>query len=75
MKALFHVWNNGVDNVPGCNNYSVSNIDIEFDNIPEFSWGIDGEEYKPDTNKFSFTINKEINLLLPNNNIDKLFIK
>lgn len=76
VKSLLYVFNNGVDeNVEGCDYYSASTLDIEFDDVPDFSWGLDGEEYKSTTNKFSFTINKDIDLLLPENNIEKLFVK
>ncbi|MBR2713088.1 MAG: YegS/Rv2252/BmrU family lipid kinase [Bacilli bacterium] len=74
LMALMHIYIYGVEKMNGCKVYSTSNMEIEFDDVPAFSWGLDGEEYKPDTNKFKFTINKDINLLLPTDNIDKLFV-
>lgn len=76
LKTLFEAVKNGnISKMNNCEYYCIDDIEIEFDKIPKYSWGIDGEKYETDTNKFKFTINKEINVLLPSNNIDKLFIK
>ena len=75
IRSLYLMKNKGIENVPGCEYYCSSNFKIEFDEVPEFSWGLDGEEFKSDTNVFDFTINKDINILLPEYNIDKLFIE
>ncbi|MBO6194708.1 MAG: YegS/Rv2252/BmrU family lipid kinase [Bacilli bacterium] len=75
IRSLYLMKNKGIENVPGCEYYCTSNFKIEFDNVPEFSWGLDGEEFKVDTNIFDFTINKDINILLPEYNIDRLFIE
>lgn len=75
IRSLYLMKNKGIENVPGCEYYCTSSFKIEFDNIPEFSWGLDGEEYKSDTNKFEFTVNKDINILLPEYNIDRLFVE
>ena len=74
VKALYHIRLFGVNNIDGCEYYKTDSLDIEFSEVPKFSWCIDGEEYKPDTNKFEFRINKDINLLMPTNNINKLFV-
>ena len=75
IRSLYLMRNKGIENVPGCEYYCTSNLKIEFDEIPKFSWGLDGEEYKSETNIFEFSVNKEINILLPEYNIDKLFIE
>ena len=74
LKALHHIKNHGVENYPNCEYYCTSNFEIEFDKKPDHSWGLDGEEFKSKTNKFVFSVNKDINILLPEDNIDKLFI-
>ena len=73
MGLFFHIFTQGVTDMKGCELYSTSKLKIEFDEVPKFSWGIDGEELKSDTNKFEFTINKSINMLVPTNNVDNLF--
>ncbi len=75
IRSLYLMKNKGIENVPGCEYYCTSNFKIEFDNVPDFSWGLDGEEFKVDTNIFDFTINKDINILLPEYNIDRLFVE
>ena len=75
LKALIHIKNHGVENYPNCEYYCTSNFKIEFDKKPDYSWGLDGEEYKSETNIFNFTVNKDINILLPRDNIDKLFVE
>lgn len=74
LKAALHIYTNGLEEMNGCEVFSASEMELEFDEIPEFSWGLDGEEFKPNTNKFKFTISKCIDLLLPTDNIDKLFV-
>ena len=46
LKALVYAKNYGVKNVPGCEYYSTNRLDIEFEDVPKHSWGLDGEEYK-----------------------------
>ena len=75
LRSLYLMKNKGIENVPGCEYYCTSDLKIEFDDVPEFSWGLDGEELKVDTNVFEFTVNKDINILLPEYNIDKLFVE
>ena len=75
IKALHHIKNEGIENIPGCEYYKASSLDLEFDDIPKYSWGLDGEEFKSLEKKYSFTVNKDIDILLPGDNIEKLFIK
>lgn len=75
IRSLYLMRNKGLEKVPGCEYYCTSNFKIEFDKVPEFSWGLDGEEYKSTTNKYEFSVNKDINILLPEYNIDKLFVE
>lgn len=75
IRSLYLMRNKGIENVPGCEYYCTSNLKLEFDETPKFSWGLDGEEYKSKTNIFEFSVNKDINILLPEYNIDKLFIE
>jgi len=74
LKALVYAKNNGVKNVPGCEYYSTSELDLEFDHIPKHSWGLDGEEFKTKSNKYSFRIDKSTEILIPNKNVKRLFV-
>lgn len=59
-----------IRNIPGIEYYETNNIKIEFDKVPSDSWCLDGEE-----KTFKFGISKEINVLMPKKNIDKLFVQ
>lgn len=61
-----------IKNMPGLEYYRTNNFKIKFDKVPP-SWVIDGEEYAHNTKEFEFSINKEVNMLLPKKNIVKLF--
>lgn len=64
-----------IRNIPGIEYYETNNIKIEFDKVPNDSWCLDGEEMKHNTKTFKFGISKEINVLMPKVNIDKLFVQ
>ena len=53
--------------------FTTDNLILEFDKINKESWCVDGEELKHHTNRFVFSVNKEINMLVPNKNVNKLF--
>ncbi len=73
IRALFYLKRREINNLPGFVYYKTDNIKLEFDSIPGASWCTDGEEYREETNTFNITINKEINMLVPTKNIEKLF--
>ena len=76
IKSLFFlINNNNMDNIPGCEYYKLSDLTIEFLDEPKYSWCIDGEELKSKSNKFKFTINKDLYAVLPEHNVKKLFIE
>ena len=75
LKLLIQLNNEGIKNVPGITYYQTDRLEIEFLNKPKVSWCIDGEEFKTDTNKFIFKIDTNSKMLLPRENIPRLFKK
>ena len=75
MKIFFLVNNMDAKDVPGVTYYQTDNLEIEFLNSPKVSWCIDGEEYKSTKNKFNFRIDRKTQMMLPKENIVKLFKK
>lgn len=75
IKALFYLKRREINNLPGFVYYKTDNIKIEFEDIPDASWCIDGEEFRDETNKYNIEINKEVYMLVPTKNIEKLFEK
>lgn len=62
-----------IENINGLEYIKTNNIKIEFESLPQNSWGIDGEEYEEHTNIFEFNISKEMQMMLPKRNVGKLF--
>ena len=76
MVKMFILLNNmDAKDVPGITYYRTNNLEIEFKNKPKVSWCIDGEEYPVTTNKFTFKVDKNTNMMLPKENVVKLFEK
>ena len=74
MMKIFILLNTmDAKDVPGITYYQTDNLEIEFLTKPKVSWCIDGEEYKIDTNKFSFSIDRGTKMMLPRENAIKLF--
>lgn len=62
-----------VKDIPGVTYYRTNNFEIEFIDSPKSSWCIDGEEYKSTKTKFKFEVSQELSMLVPKENINKLF--
>ncbi len=62
-----------VKTIPDITYYQTDNFEIEFLSPLETSWCIDGEEYKTTTQKYTFTVNQDMKMLVPKDNIKKLF--
>ena len=61
-----------IDKIKDIEYYKTNYFKVIFDEVPP-SWVFDGEEYKHNEKEFIFTINKEINMLVPKKNMVKLF--
>lgn len=75
MKIFVLVNNMDLKDVPGITYYQTDNLEIEFLQSPKVSWCIDGEEYKSSSNKFVFRIDRDTHMMLPKENVVKLFEK
>ncbi len=73
FKAVHYLKRRDVNDLPGFKYFKTDNFEMEFSEIPKASWCIDGDEFKHHTNKFNIKISKEINMLIPSKNINKLF--
>ena len=73
VKMLVLATNVDVKEIPNVTYYQTDNFEIEF--LGEFnnSWCMDGEEYKSNSNKFKFSLEQNMKMLVPKENIDKLF--
>ena len=73
VKNFILLNNMDAKDVPGVTYFRTNSIEIEFAKKPKVSWCIDGEEYPITTNKFVFRVNQDTTMLLPKENIVKLF--
>lgn len=73
LKLLVLATTMDVKNIPGVTYYQTDNLEIEFLNKPKSSWCIDGEEYKNDSMKYTFNVKQTMKMLVPRENMKKLF--
>ena len=73
LKMIFLINTIDVKDIPEVTYYQTDNIEIEFLTKPKSSWCLDGEEYKEDSNKYTFSVEKSMKMLIPKDNIKKLF--
>lgn len=62
-----------VKTIPNVTYYQTDNLEIEFLSDSKLSWCVDGEEYKVEDNKIKFRLEQSMKMLVPNENINKLF--
>lgn len=72
-KVLYEMTTMDIEKIPEIEYYKTNNIELIFNEVPDFSWCIDGEEYKEKTKKFVFTLDNETKMLMPRKNLRKLF--
>ena len=74
LKKLSMLKKIDIRNIPDFEYYEINSMKIKFYDELNDSWCLDGEEMKHKSNTFKFNISKEINVLVPKVNIDKLFM-
>jgi diacylglycerol kinase family enzyme len=75
MKKFILLNNMDAKDVPGIDYYQTDNLEIEFLDKPKVSWCIDGEEYMAKSNRFVFRVDHNTKMMLPRENVIKLFQK
>ena len=73
LKLLVQVSTHQIKDIPGFTYYQTDNLELEFIDPPKVSWCLDGEEYKTPMTKFSFRVDTSMKMLLPRENINRLF--
>lgn len=75
INALFKVvTSNKTKDIKGIEYYRTDKLSIKFDERPNESWCLDGEEFKETKTDINFSISKDISMLVPSRKVDKLFI-
>ena len=74
IKSLLMFQNNNIKNVPGFYFYKVDNLKIKFKKRPDKNWCIDGEELESDSLEYTIDIVKDLRMLVPLKEVDKIFV-
>ena len=73
LKMLVLVSTMDVKKIPGITYHQTDNLEINFLTGPKSSWCIDGEEYKSSSMNYIFKVEKSMKMLVPKENMNKLF--
>lgn len=74
IKTLLLVKTTDIKNIPGIYFYKTDNLKIKFKRRPEKNWCIDGEELESKKLEYEIKIVKDLKMLLPTKEIDKIFV-
>lgn len=74
IKSLLMIKTSGITNVPGFYYYKTDNFKINLGKKPFKHWCLDGEEVEDDSLDYEVKVIKDIKMLIPNKEIDKIFI-
>lgn len=76
IKSIYFLTKYGPSKVPGIYFYKTNNLKLTINNTTSASWCVDGEELpKDEHNKYTIKTVNHVNILIPNKNINKLFLK
>ena len=75
IKILFLLSTIEAKDISNVTYYQTDNFELEFLSPTKNSWCLDGEEYKTDTNKFTFKVEQSMKMLVPKESVSKLFDK
>ena len=75
IKSLYFLTMYDVSKVPGIYSYKTDKIKIKFIDKPKKPWCIDGEKFETSDNSYEILIDRNIKMMIPSKNIDKLFVK
>lgn len=74
IKSLYYFKTNGIENVPGFYFFRTDNLKIKLKSYPKNNWCIDGEKLRDRSLTFDIGIIKGLEMLLPEKELDKIFI-
>lgn len=73
LKNLYYLTKYDITKIPAVKFYKTNNFKIKFHSKLKKGWSIDGEELITDNNVFNIEVVRNIKILLPIKNINKLF--
>ena len=75
VRAIYMLKTNRITQAAGVYYYRTDKLEIEFEDDNESNWCIDGEKFEEKSNKYVITVDKDLKILMPSKNADKLFTK
>lgn len=74
IRSLYFLTMYDIEKVPGIHFYKTDKIIMKFADVPKKNWCIDGEKLDDDGKTFNISIDRNIQMMIPKKNIDKLFV-
>lgn len=74
LRAMAMLIATDAEHVDGFESFRTNHLKISFEKLPKNAWCVDGEKLEIRTKKFDISNEKNIKILLPKTNINKLFI-
>lgn len=75
LKSFINLKTKDITKVPGLYFHKTNHLIVKFHKKPRKNWCIDGEELIDGKLIYEITIKKNVQIMMPNKNIDNLFIK
>ncbi|MGE5456190.1 MAG: diacylglycerol/lipid kinase family protein [Ignavibacteriales bacterium] len=73
IKSLYYLKTSDITKVPGFYFHKTNELDIIFAEPPKKAWCIDGEALPDNTTNFNIKVMKNVKIMLPSKNINRLF--
>ena len=75
LRTLYYLRKTDITHVPGFYFHKASNIKIKINDEKKLAWCIDGEKLEIDSSEIEIKVDKNVKLMIPEVNIEKLFVK
>ena len=75
IRSLYFLTLYDVEKVPGIHFYKTNNLKMKFAEPPKKTWCIDGEMLEENVTNYEISIDRNIKMMIPKKNIDKLFME
>jgi len=75
LRSLYRITTGKIASMEGFEFHKTNSLKIVFKDYPKNAWCLDGEKSEESTKFYDINIINNVKILLPEKNIDKLFIK
>ena len=75
LRTFYYLRKTDISHVPGFYFHKTSSVKIRVNDERKISWCVDGEKLDIDSEEVEIKVDRNVRIMIPNKNIDKLFIK